>query len=111
VADSRRAASSGSVHVLTILKHFVDFGAPIWLPYETALGRQYPRGQQSVAGGDDDLDRRPTVAHGMCKFQTVERPGHTDIGEYQLYVAPIFQNSNGLISILGLDSLKARFFD
>jgi len=60
---------------------------------------------------DQDLDRRPAVAHRMGKFQAVHAAGHVDVREKQGDIGPRFQQDNRFVRITGLDRNEPRFLD
>jgi hypothetical protein len=63
------------------------------------------------ARNNQNLDRRPTVAHGMRQFQPIHTAGHLDIREKQSDISPRFQEHNRLVRIPGLYRKEPRFLD
>ena len=56
--------------------------------------------------GDNDLDRRPSIAHGTSKFQPVHGPGHMNVGEYHADVVATLENFDCFVGISGLNDLE-----
>jgi hypothetical protein len=64
---------------------------------------------KTMTGSYNDLDRRPSIAHGMGELETVHRTRHVDIGKYHTNVAAALKYLDGFVSVGGLKDLKACF--
>jgi hypothetical protein len=60
--------------------------------------------------GDNDLDRRPSIAHGTSKFQPVNGPRHMNVGEYHADVVATLENFDCCVGIRGLNDLETFIF-
>ncbi len=65
----------------------------------------------AMAGNDHDLDRWPAVAYRVGQLQPVHASRHLYVGEQQNDVVARFQNSHGLVGIVGLDGEEPGFLD
>jgi hypothetical protein len=60
--------------------------------------------------GDNDLDRRPSIAHGTSKFQPVHGPGHMNVGEYHADIVATLKNFHCFVGISGLNDIETFIF-
>ena len=68
-------------------------------------------GDHEMAGGEDEIYRRPSLPDGARQFETVHRSRHVDVGEDDTYVSALFEDSDGIIGVRSRDRLVAGFFD
>jgi hypothetical protein len=78
----------------------------IWLWDKTSTLRESLLVWKTVTGSYNDLDRRPSTAHGMGELETVHMTRHVNIGKYHTDVAAAFKYLDGFVSAGGLKDLK-----
>lgn len=86
-----------------------DFGCDIWLANERAIPRNVAEVNPAAAGGDDDLDGRPTIPHCGRQLQTVHPAGHVDVREHDLDFGMQRKNAHGFRCVGSFEHLEPQF--
>ena len=71
--------------------------ADIGLGNKKRVRRDFQR--PNLAGGDDDVNRRPPVSYRSGQFQPIHGAGHVDIGKNEVDILTGFENGDRLVGI------------
>src|ERR1700722_10861051 len=85
--------------------------AAIWLSQKDTIRRQIGWSRPKLARSDEDLDRRPAVAHHISQLQSVHASGHVDIREQHGDIRASLQQGNGFVGVASFQRYKTRILD
>src|SRR5580704_12642092 len=85
--------------------------AAIWLSEKDAVRRQIGWSQPKLARSDEDLYRRPSIAHLVSQLQSVHASGHVDIREQHGDIRTSLQQGNGFVGITSFQRYETCLLD